>query len=184
MKKVLFLLLAVSSLSACHKASNTARITFDIPYTQTTALPGVPGYSEGTSIPPGGAAMPFAAVNVSTNAQQFFDLNGITSKNVLSTYMTSMSVQITTPGFHYFDFLDKIEMYISAPGQPEIMVAYDDNVPYSVKFINLAVVPNLNLKNYIVGDSVTVRLSAYVNNVPTPAQLLLNGQFQVTANPL
>ncbi len=118
MKKILLSILAVSALSACHKANNTARIAFDIPYTQTTGLPAVTGYAEATSIPPGGAAMPFAPVNVATNAQHFFDQNGITSKNVISTYMGSMSVQMTTPGFHYFDFLDKIEMYISAPGQP------------------------------------------------------------------
>ena len=51
--------------------------------------------------------------------------------------------------------------------------------------MNLTVVPGLNLKNYIVGDSVTVRLNAYVNDVPVPGgRLLLSGDFQVTANPL
>jgi len=184
MKKLLFILLAVASLSACHKTGNTPQISFDIPYTQTAQIPGVTGYSEGNTIPPGGAQMSFAPVNVFTNAQQFFIQNGIGAKNVAGTYIGSMSVQITTPGFHYFDFLDKFEMYISTPGQPEVMVAYDYNVPYGLKFINLTVVPGLNLKNYIVGDSVTVRLNAYVNYVPTPAQLLLNGDFQVTANPL
>jgi hypothetical protein len=43
--------------------------------------------------------------------------------------------------------------------------------------------PGVNLKKYVVGDSITVRLNAYVNSVPLPgAQLQLTGVFDVTAD--
>ena len=185
MKKILFLILATASLTACHKAKNNPNVSFGIPYTQTAALPGVPGYNDGNIIPGGGAPMPFTPVKVAINAPQYFAQNRTASGKVISTYLNSMNVSITTPGNHYFDFLDYVELYMSTPSQPEILVAANYSIPYGIKSIDLIVTPGINLKNYINNDSVTVRLNAYVNAVPAPgAQLLLTGKFQVTANPL
>ena len=183
MKKILFLILATAAITACHKAKNTPTVSFGIPYTQTTGLPGVPGYNDGNTIPAGGAPMPFAPGKVSINAPQYFAQYRVASGKVTSTYLSSMNVTMTTPGNHYFDFLDYVELYISTPSQPEILVAANYSIPYGIKSIDLVVTPGINLKNYINNDSITVRINAYVNAVPAPgAALLLTGNFQVTAD--
>lgn len=182
MKKILFLL-AISSLTACQKAKNTTVVAFDMPYSQAQALSLEPG--NGDPIAGAGATMSFAPVTVATNARPYFDKYGTNSQNIESTYLGGMNLQIPTPGNHYFDFADKLELYISGNGQPEVLVAAYDNIPKGLKTINLNLVPGINLKNYIVNDSITVRLNAHVNFIPSPgAQILSTGDFQITAKPI
>ena len=113
MKKILILIAATISISACQKVKNLANIGFDVPYSQSETLPAVSGYTYGMQLPAGGVDLPFPAVSVATNAQQYFDQYHASSKNIVSADLSSMSIQITAPSGQYFDFLDKIELYIS-----------------------------------------------------------------------
>lgn len=148
-------------------------------------MPAVPGYQYGIALPAGGLDLPFPAITVATNAQQYFDQYHASSKNVVSVYLSSLNMQVIAPPNQYFDFLDTIQFFISTETQPEVLVAYAYNIPKLQQAIMLTVVPGLDLKNYFVQDSMTVRLNAHINAVPASGtQLQINGQFRCTANPL
>ena len=184
MKKMIFLL-AVSSLAACHKTNTQPTTTFDMQYSTTQALQLGSGSDYNTPVTDAGATMSFAPVKVAINAQQYFDKYHTSSKNVVTTYLGGVNLEIPTPGNHYFDFSDNLELYISGNSQPEVLVAYDYSIPKGLKSINLTLAPGVNLKNYIVNDSITIRLSTHVSYIPAPgAQIISTGVFQVTANPV
>ena len=148
-------------------------------------MPGVPGYQYGIALPAGGLDLPFPAITVATNTQQYFNQYHASSKNVVSVYLFSLNMQVVAPPTQYFDFLDTIQFFISTETQPEVLVAYAYNIPKLQKAIMLTVVPGLDLKNYLVRDSMTVRLNAHINAVPVSgSQLQTSGQFRCTANPL
>ena len=185
MKKIILLAASIISLSACQKIKNAANISFDVPYTQTVTLPPVPGYTYGTPLPSGGADLPFAKVSLATNAQQYFDQYHASRANVVSAFLTQLDMQITNPANQNFDFLDRMELYISTESQPEVLVAYQYSIPKGSKKIDLVIVQGLDIKNYADADSVTVRLNAHVNAVPIPGtQVYSEGNFHITANPL
>ncbi len=185
MKKILILVAAAISLSACQKVKNLANIGFDIPYSQSETLPNVPGYTYGMQLPAGGVELPFPPATVATNAQHYFDQYHASSKNIVSAALTSMSMQITAPAGQYFDFLDTIELYVSTESQPEVLVAYAYNIPKGQTTLDLTTMPGLNLKNYFVQDSIIVRLNAHINAVPAPGTTVqLSGKFHIVANPL
>ena len=185
MKKIIFLVLVITSVTACQKIKNLANISFSIPYSQTITVPTVPGYTYGMPIPGGSVQLPFPPVTVAINAQQYFNQYHASAKNVVSASLGSMSLQITTPETQYFDFLNTIQLSVSTEIQPVVLVAYLYDVPKGQKTINLIITPGVDLKDYVTGDSITVQLNAYVNAVPAPGtQIYLSGNFNVTANPL
>jgi len=129
--------------------------------------------------------LPFPTIRVATNSQQYADQYHTSLSKIVSVYMGTINMQITNPYSQNFDFLDTVQFYISTQDQPEVLVAYDYNIPKGLKSINLAIVPGVNLKDYITSDSISVRLNAHINAVPAPGtQVLSSGNFHVTANPL
>ena len=185
MKKILCLVILATSFTACQKIKNLANITFDVPYSQTVTVPSVPGYTYGIALPAGGIGLPFPATTVATNASQYFNQYHASSKNIVSAYLSNLNMQIIAPPNQYFDFLDSIQLFISTETQPEVLVAYQYNISKWMKQISLVIVPNVNLKNYFVQDSITVRLNAHINAIPASGtQVQISGKFSVTANPL
>lgn len=185
MKKILFLIVAIVSFAACQKIKDLANIPFDIPYSQNITIPAIPGYTYGMPLPGGGVDLPFPPIAVAINAQQYFDQYHASPRNLVSADLGNANLEITAPGYQYFDFLDTIQLFISTESQPEILVAYDYNIPKGKKIISLFIVPGLNLKNYVTGDSLTIRLDTHINAIPAPGtQVHVSGNFHIVANPL
>ncbi len=180
---MIFLALVVMLSASCQKVKNLANIPFSIPYSQTITVPAVPGYSYGMPIP-GGVELPFPPVTVAINAQQYFNQYHASINNVVSAYLGSMNLKIISPAGQYFDFLNTIQLSVSTESEAAVMVAYLYNIPKGQQYISLDIVPDVNLKYYVTGDSITVQLNAYVNAVPAPGtQIYLSGNFNVVANP-
>ncbi len=186
MKKIVFCAIAIVVLfAACQKIKNLANINFNIPFSQSVTLPDVQGFPYGATLPGGGLNLPIPPVEVAINAQQIFDQYHASSKNLVEANLANADLQITAPAGQYFDFVDSIQVFISTEGLPEVLMAYLYNVPKGQTKINLIVVPGLNLKDYAVQDSVTLRLNAHVNAIPASGtQMLTEGAFHITANPL
>ena len=186
MKKIVFCMVAaVILLAACQKIKNIANISFNIPFSQSVALPDIAGFPYGASLPAGGLNLPIPPVSVATNAQQIFDQYHASSKNLIDANLNNMDLQITALVGQYFDFVDSIQIFISTESSPELLVAYLYNIPKGQTKIIMQVVPGVNLKSYVVQDSVTLRLNAHVNAIPQfGTQLLTEGAFHVVANPL
>ncbi len=185
MKKfVLFAVILIIAFASCQKIKSLANINFNIPFSQTVETPAIDGYNYGLPLPNGGATLPFPAVSVATNSQELFDKYHASSKNLVSARINNIDLQITSAGQN-FDFLDTIQLYISAQNLPEMLVAYQYNIPKGQTRVDLAIVPDKNLKEYVVKDSVTLRLNAHINALPKPGtQVMAEGVFRVTANPL
>ena len=185
MKKIAFLAIAaLVLLAACQKIKSIANINFNIPFSQTVEVPSIDGFTYGVPLSNGGLSLPFPAVSVATNAGQLFTQYHASSKNVVDAHVNNIDLQITSADQN-FDFLDTIQLYISTESLPEILVAYQYNIPKGQTKVNLTIVPGLNLKNYVVQDSVTLRMNAHINALPRPGtQVLAEGSFHVTANPL
>ena len=136
-------------------------------------------------LPSGGLELPFPAVSVPTNAQQLFNQYHASSKNLVSADLSSLSLQMLSPAGQNFDFLDSVQVFVSAADQQEVMIAYSNGVPKGQTTLNLTAVPGVNLKNYIVQDTISIRLSAHINAVPASgSQVKLSASFHVVANPL
>jgi len=185
MKKIVLLAVVILVMTAaCQKIKNLANINFNIPFSQTVETPAIDGYSYGVPLPGGGATLPFPSVSVATNAQQLFDKYHGSSKNLVDAHINNIDLQIVSAGQN-FDLLDTIQLFLSTETLPEILVAYQYNIPKGQTRVDLTIVPGKNLKNYVVQDSVRLRLNAHINALPRPGtQILAEGVFRVTANPL
>jgi len=177
---------AVVFLTSCGgKLKQLANINFDIPYNQQITVPGT-GYAYGTPLPGGGITLPFPAVPVATNSQQYITQYHTSADKILMVNLKSMNLQIASPSGQNFDFLDNISIYISAKNQPEMLIASQNSVPKGQTTLNFTVPDStVNLKSYFLADTMYFRLSAHINAVPpTGEQLQLSSVFHVLANPL
>ena len=189
MKKMILLLTATAALAGCQKVKNLTNIDFDAAYNHTVTLSPVPGYPYGSTLPDGGLSVPIGPMMLATGVQQYFDEYHAGTKNVVTCSLSDLDLRILSPSAQFFDFLDTIQVYIEAPAysdvDPEVLVAYQYNVPKGQKVIDLVPVPGLDLKKYIVQDSVRVRLYTHINAVPMPqTEVYAEGNFHMTVNPL
>ena len=187
-KKTIIMLpiaLLIGSLFACNGIKNAANINVDIPYTTQVNVPDVPGYTTGVALPAGGVDLPSVTVGFATNSQTYMSQYGTAANMVVSVTVKSMSIQIQSPAGQNFDFLDNIQIYMSAKGQPEVLAVSENSIPKGSTILNLTPNPELNLKNYFVQDTIYMRIAGHINAVPVAGeQLNINSVFHLVANPL
>jgi hypothetical protein len=171
-------------LGGCSKVKTLANINFDVPYSQQISVPSS-GYAYGVPLPGGGVTLPFPAIPVATNSQQYIAQYRTSTDKILMVNLTKMSLQIESPVGQTFDFMDNISVYLSAINQPEMLVASQSSIAKGQTTLNFDIPGNVNLKNYFIADTIYFRLTTHINAVPpTGEQLQLNTTFHVLANPL
>ncbi len=171
--------------TGCRKVKQLANINVDIPYSQVIEVPAVPGYNYGVPLPAGGVLLPFPAIGLPTNSEQYVIQYNTSIEKVTSVDLKSMAISIQLPADQNFDFLDNISVYISANALPEMLVAYKNEVPKGLKTLEMFTVTSVNLKNYYLQDTVYFRITSHINSVPPGGeQLKLTSVFHMLANPL
>jgi len=186
MKKLVYLLAATVMIGtpSCKKIAQIADTTFSAPYSQKVNIPTDPSHPYGEALPAGGIDLLFESVDMPTNSQQYFDEYHVSGKNIKSTSMESGELTIVSGAERNFDYLDKIEVYISAESLPEVLVAYQNNIPKGSNKITL-ISAGQNLRQYVRKPIVTGRVKAHVNTIPKPGgSLNVNAEFNVIANAL
>ena len=186
MKKILLgCAMAVLALgTGCKKVKDLANISVDLPYTQQVTIPPVDGYTFGFPLPAGGASLPFPAVPFATNSKSYLEQYHTTSAKVIKVGLKSMVIELTTPPGQNFDFLDTVQLFISAPSQAEVLVAYKYSIPQGQTSLKLTT-SDVNLKDYFLADTMYIRTNMHVNAVPAPnAQMNIKSVFNLVANPL
>lgn len=186
MKKILLgvAVAAVALNTSCKKVKDLANISVDIPYTQQITVPPVDGYTFGFPLPAGGASLPFPAFAVPTNSKSYLDQYHTSSSKVIKVGVKSLAIEMVSPSTQNFDFIDTVQLYISAPTQPEVLVAYQYNVPHGQTTLTLTT-SDVNLKDYFLQDTMYFRTNMHVNAVPAPgAQMNIKTVFNLVANPL
>ncbi|MGN6492578.1 MAG: hypothetical protein ACTHLE_11325 [Agriterribacter sp.] len=138
-----------------------------------------------TTIEAGAAAnLPFevSTPEVSTNSQSEFEGNNTNSSLVESVKLKQLKLQITSPSNRNFDFLNDIELYLSADGEEEAKIAwkYDigDNTGNELTLETGAE----ELKKYLVKDKYRLRLSITTDKVLNEdIEVKINSVFRVDA---
>ena len=185
MKKFLFF--TVTALSAlafgCNKIKSIANINVDIPYNTQVSVPQIPGDTYGVPIP--GTVVVFPTVSAPTNSQQYLNQYHTSSSNIVQIDLKSLFMQILSPATQNFDFLDTVQLYMSAPMLPEVLMAYQYNIPKGSTTLNLTTITEVDMKSYFLADTMYLRMRTYINAVPASGtQLNIATTFHMIANPL
>ncbi len=171
--------------TGCNKLKQLANITFDEPISEQVIVPSIPGYIQSVALPPGGLELPFPAMAVATNSQQYLSQYGSATNLVTSVDLKSLQLQIMQPSAGNFDFLDSVYVFISTKTQPEALIAYEVNIPKGATTLDLYTNTDVNLKNYYTADTIYMRLQAHINATPLAGEVLnIPAVFHVIANPL
>jgi len=94
-------------------------------------------------------------------------------------------MQILSPATQNFDFLDTVQLYMSAPMLPEVLMAYQYNIPKGSTTLNLTTITEVDMKSYFLADTMYLRMRTYINAVPASGtQLNIATTFHMIANPL
>ena len=159
MKKIILLVVStvLFVLPGCIKVGQIGTINFDVPYNQEVTVPQVAGDTFGVALPGGGISIPFPAVPFATNSAQYMVIYGTEANKIISVDLKSLELQIQAPATQNFDFLDSVQVYISAAGQPELLIAYQDGIAKGQTTLNMNTVTNVNLKNYFIQDTIYIR---------------------------
>ncbi|NDC40402.1 MAG: hypothetical protein EBZ77_02470 [Chitinophagia bacterium] len=185
MKKLLFALMAVVLIApACKKIKSVTQINTDIPYDQNLALVAVDTSLAGLVLPGGGLGIRFPPTGVPSNAQDFFDQYHTSASQVISAKLKTLNINLVGGRQTNFDFADTIELYLSAKGLPEKLVAYTYHIPKGVQALELTTSEE-NLKQYFVQDSFFFSEFVHFNAVPyTGSSLNIHSVWNLIANPL
>lgn len=181
-KRLIYIILpAMMLIAACKRIKDLADISVTVPYTGETELPALGG--GGTPIP-GGVNLSLPVIGVETQSAKYIEEYNTSPDNVKHAILRELSMQLLTPPNGTFDFVDSIEVYISARGLPEIMSAYRYGIPPGTDSVAMQCIDD-NLKAYFLKDSIFIRLQAHFISVPDSAlKLRMNTKFNVVANPL
>jgi hypothetical protein len=172
-------------ITGCNKVKQLANINADIPYSTEVNVPQVDGYDAGIPLPPGGLELPSVTVGVATNSKEYLSQYGTAANMVTTVYLKSLSIEIKSPPNQNFDFLDNIQVYISAPSKPEILIASQNNIPKGASTLHLTTNTEANLKDYYVQETINLRLAGNINAVPPAGEVLsIASVFHLVANPL
>jgi len=142
MKKLsLIFLVFLLSVYSCKEVDKLTH--FNMSYSSTTTIPA----TFGIDIP-----IDIWTPNIPTNSETEFESNN-TAKNLIEEIvLTKLKLTITNPSDASFDFLKKIEIYISTDDLAEKKIAWMDDIPQSgLKSITLETSGD-DLKEYIKAD--------------------------------
>ncbi len=169
----MLVLLFVVVATACEKIDDL--LTFYIEEEETFAIES--GFPLGALIP----ATPFT---VTTNSEETFKNNKTRAGLVKDVSLNRLELTITAPETQNFDFLKRIELYISSEKQPEVKIAYLDEVPAGTTVLKLKST-NAKLDEYIKGNSYTIRTQAEISKpIAEDITIKADMRFKVTADPL
>ena len=172
MKKIflfapLVLLLAVMG---CKKLDQL--LTFNVDVAQSVVIP---GYLVGAQLPP---------VKVTTRSEDSFRNNKTTRDKVKNVLLDKLTLTVTNPAGTNFNFLDRIELYISTTASNKILLAKLYTVPRGVTTVTLEPT-TAKLDEYLKSDTYDLTAVATVNGFnPDDFTVRSDATFKVTANPL
>jgi hypothetical protein len=169
--------------TGCKKIKRLADIHVDIPYNTQVSVPKIDG-DPGTPLPVS-VPISFPAVAVATDSKEQLSKYGTAANLVVTVYLKSLALQIQPPTSGNFNFLDNVQVYLSAKNLPEKLVAFQTNIPKGTSTLNLGTNTEVNLKDYFLQDTIYLRLNASINAIPpSGVKLDVNSIFHMIANPL
>jgi len=132
-------------------------------------------------------SLPFDVITpeVTTQSESEFKGHNTSANLVQSVKLKQMKLKITSPGNRTFDFLNDIELYLSADGEEEILVAWKHNISDAVGTELLLDAGTEELKSYLVKDKYKLRLKITTDKtINEDVHVTVSSVFRVDANVL
>ena len=175
MKK--FILLAPLALflvfTGCKKIEQL--LTFYIENSQNIRIPATPLF---------GSVVALTPLTVATKSEETFKNNNTRADLVKDVSLNKLALTITDPSGQNFDFLQKIEIYISTNANDQIRLAYLDQVPRGVSSIELTST-DAKLDSYLKAPSYTLTTKVTTSQaIARDITVRADSRFKVTADPL
>lgn len=167
----IWILLVIGLFASCKKKNKLTQFTMS--YAQTVVIPS----STGVNLP-----FNIFTPDMTTNSESTFEVNNTRKDLIQEIKLTKLDLLITSPSNGNFQFLKSVEIYISASGLQEVMIAKKDNIPSDIgNYINLDCL-NSDLKEYIKKDQFKLRLNTVTDQIITSDyEIALNSKFLVDA---
>lgn len=132
---------------------------------------------------PFGTLMPLTPVTVTTNSEETFKNNKTRAELVKDVTLNKLSLAIAEPQGENFNFLKRIEIYISSEDKKAVKIAYLDEVPQNATSLELKST-NAKLDEFIKGDTYTISTKAELTKpVSQDITIKADMRFKVTADP-
>ncbi len=171
MKRSIILILFALALTQCDQLDKLTQ--FDVDYDTSVTISSTVGLD-----------VPFeiATPEVTTNSESEFEVNDTRKDLVEEITLKKLSLMITVPDDGDFDFLNDIEVYISADGLEEKKVAWKDNIPESIGNSLDLETSDIDLQEYIKKDSFNLRIKTTTDKVITQDhEIEIHSVFHVDA---
>ncbi|MEX1193073.1 MAG: hypothetical protein WEA99_13980 [Brumimicrobium sp.] len=102
-----------------------------------------------------------------TNSEVEFESNDTRKDKIEQIILEDLELTIISPDDETFSFLNDIEIYLSSENLPEIKIAYKEDIPENVGDKIICEVIKKDLKEYIMEESITIRLTTVTDEVIT-----------------
>ena len=148
MKKMLLCLTAILLLSGCKALDELTK--FDMDYETEVVITSSVGVN-----------LPFNVFtpDVQTNSESEFAVNDTRKDLIEEIQLKQLQLKITSPDQEDFSFLESIEIYITAEGMDEVLIASKTEVPQDVGDLLDLDTSSIDIQEYIKMDSFQLRLS-------------------------
>ena len=170
-KKYISFICLLVLFTACDKIDELTK--FDMEYSQRATIPSSTGIN-----------LPFDVFTpeMETNSESTFAVNDTRKDLIEEIKLTDLELVIISPEEADFSFLNSIEVYISADGLEEILIANLDEVPEDAGNVITLDTSDTDLKEYIKKDEFSLRLNTVTDALmSTDHELEVNSTFFVDA---
>ncbi|ACY19002.1 hypothetical protein [Haliangium ochraceum] len=120
--------------------------------------------------------------DVSIKDSQTLQNQGYSEDQIDGVRILEMRLVIVDPANSNFDFLDGIRFYAEAEGLPKVLVAELDPVPTGVSSIDLVVDSSIELRPYVVADSMTLTTEGSGTRPAEETQVEAEAIFDIDIN--
>ena len=156
MKRYIFMILAVMTMSRCDQLDKLTQ--FDMDYDTSVTIPSTVGINTPFDIP---------TPAITTNADSEFSVNDTRKDMIEEITLKRLTLTVDVPSGGDFSFLNAIEIYISADGLDEQKIAWKENIPNDVGDVLELETSGVDLQESIKQESFDLRVSTTTDELIT-----------------
>ena len=171
MKFSAILLLSALLITSCKTLDKLT--TFELKYEESFTVPA----TTVVNIP-----LDILTPDIATNSESTFSSNDTRKDLIEEINLTNLTLTVIDPAGKSLKFLKTIEIYISADGLSEVLIAEKQDIPETVGSTLDLDVTNADLAEYIKQDAYSLRVKVVTDEAITEAvEIRYNATFLVNA---
>lgn len=131
-----------------------------------------------------GISVPLSIItpDIESNSESEFEVNDTRKDKVEQIHLTAMELEIVSPSGQEFDFLENIELFISADGLDEILLAYVYDMNNSVGNVINITCSLTDFQEYIKQDKFNLRVRTVSDEYNlSDVEIKISARFRVKA---